>query len=65
MPDPCANVTVHHHTFGPFRGGIYNLVKVRWWTNRQRTVEVNVSPTGRSVTVYVEGEREEAPDARS
>lgn len=51
MPD----VRVEHGTYGPFRGGVYNLAWVRWVSGKKnRKVEVTVSPTGRSVMVYVD-----------
>lgn len=58
MSDRCADVRVEHATFGPYKGGIYNLAFVRWVSGRRnRKVEITVSPTGRSVQVYVDGER--------
>ena len=51
---PCAEVDVRHFTWGPHKGGFYNNVKIDGPHHR---VEVNVSPTGRSVTVYVDGKK--------
>jgi hypothetical protein len=58
MAESCAAVKVDHATFGPYKGGFYNLARVRWASGRKNhEVQVNVSPTGRSVTVYVDGKR--------
>jgi hypothetical protein len=51
---PCDDVSVRHFTFGPYNGGVYNVVKA---DGSKHLVEVNFSPTGRSVTVYVDGKR--------
>ena len=43
-------------SWGPWRGGIYQCAKVSWVSGRRnREVEIDVSPTGRSVRVYVDG----------
>jgi len=58
MTEPCADVRADIATFGPFRGGIYNILRARWVSGkRNRLAEVYVSPTGRSVSVYVDGKR--------
>lgn len=56
MSEPCADVRVTHSTFGPFRGGIYNIVHAYFeHKSKRRVVEVTISPTGRTVAVYVDG----------
>lgn len=52
------DVEVRHLTFGPFRGGIYSIVIMKWMSGeKRRRAEVTVSPTGRSVMVYVDGKQ--------
>ena len=55
------NLQVRHLVAGivsPDR--LHGIVKIVW--NQGREVEVTVSPTGRSVRVYLDGQQMEVPD---